>query len=53
MNTNTDEVIFKMMIEDLEKRIKLLQKKNDEMKKLINVLFDIAKKQKETIDGNL
>lgn len=53
MNPNDNEVILLMMVENLEKRIKLLQKKNDEMKKLNDVLFKIIQDQKEKENGNL
>ncbi len=40
-----------MMIENLENKIKLLQKKNDEMKKINDVLFGIIQNQKEKENG--
>lgn len=53
MNPNDNEVILLMMIENLEKRIKLLEKKNNEMNKINNVLFEIIRNQKEKEYGNL
>ena len=52
MDPNSNEAVLIMMIHNLEERIKLLQKKNDEMKKTMDVLFEIAK-QKEEQNGNL
>lgn len=53
MDANSNETVLLMMIDDLEKRIKLLQKKNDEMKKMVEVLFSATQKLKEDGDGNL
>ena len=53
MNPNDNEVILLMMVENLENKIKLLQKKNDEMKKINDVLFGIIRDQKEKENGNL
>lgn len=53
MNPNDNEVILLMMVEDLEKRIKLLEKKNNEINKINNVLFEIIRNQKEKEYGNL
>jgi hypothetical protein len=53
MHPNSNETILLMMIENLENKIKLLQKKNDEMKKINDVLFGIIQNQKEKENGNL
>lgn len=50
MDPNSNEVSLLIMIDNLEKRIKLLQKKNDEMKKILDVLFKIEK-EKEIDNG--
>jgi hypothetical protein len=51
MHPNSNETILLMMIENLENKIKLLQKKNDEMKKINDVLFGIIQNQKEKENG--
>jgi hypothetical protein len=51
MHPNSNETILLMMIENLENKIKLLQKKNYEMKKINDVLFGIIQNQKEKENG--
>jgi hypothetical protein len=49
-NPNSDEVMLLMMIQDLERRIQDLQKKNKKMKELLDILFEYNKNLKTNGD---
>jgi hypothetical protein len=50
MNPNSDEVMLIMMIENLERRIEDLKKKNEKLKELLDILFKLNKDLKTSED---
>jgi uncharacterized coiled-coil protein SlyX len=53
-NPNSDSVIYIMMIESLEKKIKQLEKRNSDQSKIIETLWNKASNlEKEIGNGNM